>query len=355
MRLIKKIPALTNNIHLDKNKLYYTDLDKKVVCMDLEKYSILWEGKPNRFYVKFSDDFIFNEWEYQKDNDDIYLTTVINKNDFTKQNDMNFTIRKKFKNNQMFIDFFNDEIDEKYGLFDFDNNSIVWQDNKRLHYSAKVINNNVYTLKDLRLEMIEAMTGKLMWSVSTEIKKRVYYNPQNIIDVVGDELLMTYNYKEIVGISLRNGEIVWRWNIDGIVEGVPDFEFTYDEYPFVLYDGRYYFGNEYKLYSMDINKREITIESEAEIEFRGKMRKMNYAKTFLFGNKIVFYGDQYSKKLGAYYSVIGVYDLEKKKVVDFADDEFPGPLRFKPQIYENKLFQQDDHGNIHVFELELEE
>ena len=364
MKLIRKISASTSNIIIDNHYLYYNNHKRLFTIYNLVNESIIFTGTEKIKKFGLTDDYYYYFWVTKAEDDfyEFYLhTTVSKKNSINKIFNFEFRPLIHFKKNLIFVDFSTVKKPDNYGLFDIDNKSYIWQNNREIPYDIFIKGDNYFTLtgpdfmskKEMRLEMIEAMTGKVKWSIPTKVEIIYSENPQNIIDVIDGYLVMTYDYKKIVGIDLRNGKIGWEWSLEKDIEKFPDFYFCDNEFTFSEYKGKYYFGYNYKLMSLDIVNRKITVESEEEIEIKGKTKKTNYADLFLFDDKFVFYGVKYSKKLGAHYSVIGVYDLIKRKVVDFADDEFPGPLRFKPAIYGNRLFQQDNDGNIHIFELEM--
>ena len=355
MKLIRKIPGKTNNIYVENNRLYYTDADKSAVCIDINDYSLIWKGEPDMFPLKFSDNYILNVKRIKRDERRLSLTKVINKKTFQVEYEEILKSILLFKDDLMIVLYGIPSF--QYGLFDFKNRKVIWKNDIDIPYNSFIKGDYIFVLRnrEMRLDMIEAMTGKMLWSISTEIDKNPYYNPQNIIDVVDGELVMTYDYKKIVGIDLESGKINWEWSLEGVIDEIPDFEFVSNKYNFIKFKGKYFFGKG-RLFSMDLDKREIKIESEREIEVRGKKKNnASFHKIFLFGDKLCFYGLQYERRVGAHYSVIGIYDMVKKKVLDFADDEFPGRLRFAPALYENRLFQQDDDGNIHIFELELDD
>ena len=357
MKLIRKISGKSNNLHIYNDCLYFRDESKSAVCIDINDYSIIWKGEPDTFDIKFSSNFILNRKESNEKGNYLSLTKVINKNTFQVEYKDKINVKLVYKNDMAFVDYGYVKAPNRYGLYDFDKKFLYWKNDIYIPYDAFIKGDYIFALRnrEMRLEMIEAMTGKMLWSISTEIDRKPYFDPQNIIDVVDGELVMTYDYKKIVGIDLESGKINWEWSLEGVIEEIPDFKFDSNNYKFIKYKGKYFFGYG-RLLSMDLGKREIKIESEREIEVRGKKKNnASFHELFLFGDKLCFYGLQYERRLGAHYSVIGIYDMVKKKVLDFADDEFPGRLRFAPALHENRLFQQDDDGNIHIFELELDD
>ncbi|MEZ4907229.1 MAG: PQQ-binding-like beta-propeller repeat protein [Saprospiraceae bacterium] len=323
MKLIKKLPALTNNIHIYKSKLFFTDIDETVTCININNYNLLWKGEKDWFYLKFTDDYVLNRIDIEEN--DIYkgITNVFSKDNFELLYTLELDALTLFRNNLEFVDL-GYTVENRYGLYDFDNNKLLWQNERDIPYNAFIKGDYFYTLVDMRLEMIEAMTGKLMWSVSTEVEIRSNNNPQKIIDVTDGQLIMTYDYHTICAINIRNGIINWKWKIDVESQYSINEIFSVNSCFLKSGEGRYYYAAGRRLLEFDIMNRTIEAIVDTNVEIRGSKKQMMFHNLFLCGDKMCFYGTDYSKKLGAHYSTIGVFDMKKKKAVGFADDEFPG-------------------------------
>ena len=356
MKLIRKIEGFTRDIYLSNGVLFYLDKKEVFNALDLSENRIKWsQGEMGNDSCELADSFMFGNYNIYIENEKTIVKlegTLINKTDGKIVRVNNLIPKFSFQKDKVFCSFRNEERKKKYCLYNAQNDSIVWVNEHYVSIGAFIKDDYFYTLEDMRLEMIEAMTGKLMLSISTEAEVRSDNNPQTIIDVIDGYLIMIYDYYTICAIDLSNGKLKWKWNVNDEAKNSVSIEFSKDDSFLKVKEGSYYYAAGRRLLKFDIVNRKIEVIVDTEVEIRGRMKKMMFHSLFKFDELICFYGMEYND---GPYSTIGIFDIAKEKVVDFADDEFSNPLRFKPQMYENRLFQQDYNGNIHVFEMELEE
>ena len=356
-KLKTRINNLKHSFAIHHSSIIYSTKSDEIIIKDVDNELILFKIIEkssgigitlNTFHYSDYNNFISNTIDLK--------TCTVHKNQFLYliNNEKYILVKKRTKENNYLI------------LLD-NNLDVIWEKKRKIGKNRLLNNKNIFLtefLDDTLLTCLSTLSSDFIWQLNlAKLFKpfinhqglEIPYNIDRIIDVYNNQLLISCNNHLILSVDTNTGKLIHKWqeipNINvGEIEGlIPDASsFVLDKNVGKLIGAIYKYYFEIDLETKEISYKDISEEfKKHNIISIKNITGSPITETHMYLTALT------EQEIGA--EVVGDYlfTLNRKTlkidwIYKFNNKGFLGAN--KPQISDNKLYQLDVNGTLHVFE-----